>query len=152
MNNFVFRLTSLMAGILFGLGMAISGMTDPNKVIGFLDIAGQWDPSLMFVMGGALAVFMPGYFLLIRKQQKPLNAETFCLARQQTIDKRLVAGATIFGIGWGLAGICPGPAVASLGLGNIQIVFFFAAMMVGLGVTNLLICFKNAREVKTELA
>nr|MCG6288014.1 YeeE/YedE family protein [Vibrio vulnificus] len=70
----------------------------------------------------------------------------------QTIDKRLVAGATIFGIGWGLAGICPGPAVASLGLGNIQIVLFFAAMMVGLGVTNLLICFKNAREVKTELA
>ncbi|EHW0635873.1 YeeE/YedE family protein [Vibrio vulnificus] len=152
MNNFVFRLTSLMAGILFGLGMAISGMTDPNKVIGFLDIAGQWDPSLMFVMGGALAVFMPGYFLLIRKQQKPLNAEVFCLASQQTIDKRLVAGATIFGIGWGLAGICPGPAVASLGLGNIQIVLFFAAMMVGLGVTNLLICFKNAREVKTELA
>ncbi|HAS6347084.1 YeeE/YedE family protein [Vibrio sp. IRLE0018] len=152
MNNFVFRVTSLLAGLLFGLGMAISGMTDPNKVIGFLDVAGDWDPSLMFVMGGALAVFMPGYFLLVKKQQKPLNAEAFCLATKKTIDGRLVSGAAVFGIGWGLAGICPGPAVASLGLGNVQIVLFFAAMMFGLGVTNLLICFKNEREVKTELA
>lgn len=152
MNNLVFRATSLLAGVLFGLGMVISGMTDPNKVIGFLDIAGNWDPSLMFVMGGALAVFMPGYFLLVKKQAKPLNAEKFCLATQKSMDRRLLAGAATFGIGWGLVGICPGPAVASLSLGNLQIVIFFVAMMVGLGLTNWLICFKNAREVKTKLA
>ncbi|KGK19974.1 transporter [Vibrio navarrensis] len=152
MNNFLFRFTSLVAGVLFGLGMAISGMIDPAKVIGFLDVAGQWDPSLMFVMGGALAVFMPGYFFIVRQQNKPVNAPSFCLSTQKRVDARLISGATLFGVGWGLAGICPGPAVASLGLGNPQIWIFFAAMMVGLGTTNLLICIRNEREVKTELA
>ena len=82
MNNVLFRVTSLFAGLLFGLGMVISGMADPAKVVGFLDVAGDWDPSLMFVMGGALMVFMPAYFFLIKPKSKPVNAEKFCVCDQ----------------------------------------------------------------------
>ncbi|KJY83956.1 transporter [Vibrio galatheae] len=152
MNKVIFRLTSLFAGFLFGLGMIISGMADPEKVIGFLDVAGAWDPSLAFVMGGALMVFMPAYFLLIKPKSKPVVAEEFCLAKSNKVDSRLVSGAVIFGLGWGLAGICPGPAMSSLALGNIGVWVFFASMMVGLGVTNLLICMKNSRESQTQTA
>lgn len=152
MNNVLFRFTSLFAGLLFGLGMVISGMADPAKVVGFLDIAGDWDPSLMFVMGGALMVFMPAYFFLIKPKNKPVNAEKFCLATNQSLDSRLISGAAIFGIGWGLAGICPGPALSSLALGNPGVWIFFASMMVGLGTTNLLICVKNNRESQTQTA
>ncbi|EPP21997.1 YeeE/YedE family protein [Vibrio fluvialis] len=152
MNNVLFRLTSLFAGLLFGLGMVISGMADPAKVLGFLDVVGDWDPSLMFVMGGALMVFMPAYFFLIKPKSKPVNAEKFCLATNQSLDSRLISGAAIFGIGWGLAGICPGPALSSLALGNPGVWIFFASMMVGLGTTNLLICVKNNRESQTQTA
>ncbi|MBY8314830.1 YeeE/YedE family protein [Vibrio fluvialis] len=152
MNNVLFRLTSLFAGLLFGLGMVISGMADPAKVVGFLDVTGDWDPSLMFVMGGALMVFMPAYFFLIKPKSKPVNAEKFCLANNQSLDSRLISGAAIFGIGWGLAGICPGPALSSLALGNPGVWIFFASMMVGLGTTNLLICVKNNRESQTQTA
>ncbi|MEH0664788.1 YeeE/YedE family protein [Vibrio scophthalmi] len=152
MNKVVFRLTSLLAGVLFGMGMVVSGMADPNKVLGFLDIAGQWDPSLMFVMGGALMVFMPSYFLLIKPKNKPLAAQTFCLAKSKQIDGRLISGAALFGVGWGLAGVCPGPAMASLGLGNVGVWIFFASMMVGLGATNLMICYKNSRKSQSQLA
>ncbi len=152
MNKLVFRLTSLVAGFLFGLGMIISGMADPAKVIGFLDVAGAWDPSLAFVMGGALMVFMPSYFLIIKPKQKPLVAEEFCLAKSTTIDSRLVSGAAIFGLGWGIAGVCPGPALSSLALGNPGVWIFFASMMVGLGMTNLLIGMKNNRESQTQTA
>jgi uncharacterized membrane protein YedE/YeeE len=152
MNKLVFRLTSLVAGFLFSLGMIISGMADPAKVIGFLDVAGAWDPSLAFVMGGALMVFMPSYFLIIKPKQKPLVAEEFCLAKSKTIDSRLVSGAAIFGLGWGIAGVCPGPALSSLALGNPGVWIFFASMMVGLGMTNLLIGMKNNRESQTQTA
>lgn len=152
MNKVVFRLTSLAAGFLFGMGMIISGMADPNKVIGFLDVAGAWDPSLAFVMGGALMVFMPSYFLLIKPKQKPVVAEEFCMSNHKNVDGRLVAGAVLFGLGWGLAGICPGPAMSSLALGNMGVWIFFASMMVGLGTTNLLICLKNSRESQTQTA
>lgn len=146
MNKLLFRATSLVAGLLFGLGMVVSGMAEPAKVIGFLDVAGTWDPSLMFVMGGALAVFMPAYFLLIKPQAKPVNAEVFCLASNTKIDRRLISGSVIFGLGWGLAGICPGPVVSSLALGNLGAWVFFPAMMVGLGATNLLIFIRNRKE------
>ena len=139
MNNVLFRLVALISGLLFGLGMVISGMADPVKVIGFLDVAGNWDPSLMFVMGGALFVFMPAYFLLIKSKTKPLNAETFCLSTNKKIDTRLLSGAAIFGLGWGIAGICPGPAVSSLGLGNGDVVYFLIAMMIGLGSTHFIL-------------
>ncbi|KGY08872.1 YeeE/YedE family protein [Vibrio sinaloensis] len=152
MNKVIFRLTSLFAGILFGLGMIISGMADPAKVVGFLDVAGQWDPSLAFVMGGALLVFMPAYFFVIKPRTRPVVAGEFCLAKKDKIDKRLVSGAVVFGLGWGLAGICPGPAMSSLALGNMGVWLFFASMMVGLGGTNLLICMKNSRESQTQTA
>lgn len=152
MHNVLFRVTSLVAGLLFGLGMVVSGMADPAKVIGFLDVAGAWDPSLMFVMGGALAVFMPAYFLLIKPKAKPVNAKVFCLANNTKIDPRLISGSVIFGLGWGLVGICPGPIVSSLALGNLGAWVFFPAMMLGLGVTNLLICIKNRKEIQTQTA
>jgi hypothetical protein len=136
MNNVLFRLVALISGVLFGLGMVISGMADPQKVTGFLDIVGLWDPSLMFVMGGALLVFMPAYFLLIKPKSKPVNAEEFCLSTNTTIDKRLVTGAAIFGLGWGIAGVCPGPVVSSLALGNMDVIVFFIAMIAGLGITH----------------
>jgi hypothetical protein len=139
MNNVLFRLVSLISGLLFGLGMTISGMADPVKVIGFLDVAGEWDPSLMFVMGGALLVFMPAYFLLIKSKVKPLNSEEFCLSTNKHIDKKLVSGAVIFGLGWGIAGVCPGPVVSSLALGNSDVIIFFVAMMLGLGSTHFIL-------------
>ncbi|PXA73641.1 YeeE/YedE family protein [Vibrio sp. 11986-1-5] len=134
MNTFLFRFTSLVTGLLFGLGMVISGMADPTKVIGFLDVAGAWDPSLIFVMGGALLVFMPAYFIMIKPKAKPLNASSFSLANNPHLDSRLISGAVIFGLGWGLAGICPGPAVSSLALGNRDVWVFFVAMLTGLFV------------------
>ncbi|WED24409.1 YeeE/YedE family protein [Vibrio sp. JC009] len=146
----MFRLVSLFAGVLFGMGMAISGMVDPVNVIAFLDVAGNWSADLAFVMGGALAVFMPAYLLIIKPRKKPMIAEEFCLANNKKIDFRLIAGAATFGIGWGLVGICPGPAVASLAAGNGGVVLFFATMMVGLGATNLMICIAKNRQVTAE--
>ncbi|WP_154173479.1 YeeE/YedE family protein [Vibrio metoecus] len=152
MHNVLFRVTSLVAGLLFGVGMVVSGMADPAKVIGFLDVTGVWDPRLMFVMGGALAVFMPAYFLLIKPKAKPVNAKVFCLANNTKVDRRLISGSVIFGLGWGLVGICPGPIVSSLALGNLGSWVFFPAMMLGLGLTNLLICIKNRKEIQTQTA
>lgn len=152
MNNLVFRIVSLVAGLLFGIGMVVSGMADPSKVIGFLDVTGDWDPSLAFVMGGALIVFMPSYFLLIKPRHKPVVAETFCVTHSNQIDARLVSGACLFGVGWGLAGICPGPAVSSLALGNMGVWVFFSTMMVGLGITNLVMKSNRQRNRDTQTA
>ncbi|GAD79856.1 YeeE/YedE family protein [Vibrio ezurae] len=127
----MFKIVSLIAGVLFGLGMAVSGMVDPVKVIGFLDVAGNWDPSLAFVMGGALSVFLPVYLLVIKKREKSVLGLSFSLATNNAIDKRLLTGASIFGIGWGLVGVCPGPVISSLGSGNIQAVLFVIAMLAG---------------------
>ncbi|GAD89373.1 hypothetical protein VHA01S_019_00500 [Vibrio halioticoli NBRC 102217] len=127
----MFKIVSLIAGVLFGLGMAVSGMVDPVKVIGFLDVAGNWDPSLAFVMGGALSVFLPVYLLVIKKREKSVLGLSFSLATNNAIDKRLLTGASIFGIGWGLVGICPGPVISSLGSGNIQAVLFVVTMLTG---------------------
>lgn len=128
------KVISLCAGLLFGLGMAISGMVDPHKVIGFLDVAGNWDPSLAFVMGGALLVFVPAYQVLIKPRRKPVAAETFSISINKHIDRKLVSGAALFGLGWGLAGICPGPVVSSLGANNGQAWLFLLAMLTGMWV------------------
>ncbi|CZF81116.1 hypothetical protein GCE9029_02406 [Grimontia celer] len=133
----LFRLIALLSGFLFGLGMMISSMVNPAKVIGFLDVFGQWDPSLAFVMGGALMVFLPGYFLFIRKQPKPTFATSFSVSQNQEIDKKLVSGSLIFGVGWGMAGICPGPAITALGSGSGVIVLFFASMLIGMYLVNI---------------
>ncbi|NVC95698.1 YeeE/YedE family protein [Vibrio natriegens] len=149
MNNTIFRITALVSGVLFGMGMAVSGMIDPAKVVGFLDISGNWDPSLAFVMGGALAVFMPSYFLLIKPRIQSVSGAEMCTPTNTKIDARLLSGAAIFGLGWGLAGICPGPAVASLALGNVSIILFFVAMLAGSMFAKLVI---NAREEKMKTA
>jgi len=124
-------LTSFLIGLLFGLGLIVSQMINPAKVIGFLDVAGNWDPSLAFVMGGALVVTGIGYKLLNRRS-RPLLVVEFLVPDKTTLDTRLIGGAAIFGIGWGLAGLCPGPALAALGSGAQEAVIFCVAMVAGM--------------------
>lgn len=121
---------ALALGVLFGVGLTVSQMVNPAKVIGFLDVTGHWDPSLAFVMGGALLVTLPA-FALARRRSAPLLATNFAIPSRRDIDGRLLGGAVLFGVGWGLAGFCPGPALASLGLGNTATYPFVAAMIAG---------------------
>lgn len=121
---------ALLAGTLFGLGLAISQMMDPARVIGFLDVTGQWDPTLALVMGGALAVAVPGFWLVL-KQPHPLLSDHFSLPTKRDLDPALVGGAALFGLGWGLAGFCPGPAIAALSVGSGPVVTFVLAMIAG---------------------
>lgn len=123
-------LIALLCGVIFGLGLSLSQMINPNKVIGFLDIAGNWDPSLMLVMVGALAVAMP-LFRWVLKRPQPLLDEVFHVTKKTQIDKSLLSGAAVFGIGWGMSGYCPGPAVASLGLGNMEALVMVVSIYVG---------------------
>ncbi|WP_017932402.1 YeeE/YedE family protein [Robiginitomaculum antarcticum] len=120
--------SALIAGLLFGAGLTISAMVNPAKVIAFLDIFGNWDPSLAFVMGGALLVTIPGYFVL-RKKEKPLLEEQFFWPEATQVDRKLIIGATLFGMGWGLSGLCPGPAIASVGAFEINSLIFLGAML-----------------------
>lgn len=122
---------SLLAGLLFGAGLALGGMTDPGKVAAFLDVAGQWDPSLGFVMGSALLITFP-VFAWVRRNAKPLLAERFQLPTKRDLDPQLLVGAALFGIGWGIAGLCPGPAIANLAAGSPQILLFVVAMVGGM--------------------
>ena len=129
-----FKLTAMIAlaaGTLFGVGLALSGMTDPIKVIGFLDISGIWQPTLAFVMGAALLVSGP-VFALCRRRGRPLLASKFHLPVQNDIDGRLMLGSAIFGIGWGVAGFCPGPAIALLMVGSPLLWLFCGAMIAGM--------------------
>jgi hypothetical protein len=122
---------SLVCGLIFGIGLLVSGMVQPAKVLGFLDIFGAWDPSLLVVMGAALLVALPG-LALARRQKSPLLADAADRPTRTDIDRPLMAGSAIFGIGWGLAGLCPGPAVVNLAAATPQIVVFVAAMLVGM--------------------
>ena len=122
---------SLLAGALMGLGLAISGMINPAKVLGFLDLAGHWDPTLLVVMASALGTTMAGY-RLVRRRPAPLFAAGFSLPTRQDIDAPLLAGAALFGAGWGLAGFCPGPAIAALTSLRAEPFVFVAAMAVGM--------------------
>lgn len=124
-------LLALLSGTMFGVGLALSGMMDPSRVRGFLDIFGAWDPTLAFVMGGALSV-MALAWALQRRMLKPMAAERFELPGTRQIDVRLVGGAALFGIGWGLGGLCPGPALASLSLHPLPAAVFVAAMVLGM--------------------
>ncbi|MFG6429036.1 DUF6691 family protein [Roseateles sp. LYH14W] len=130
-------LTSLLAGLVFGLGLILSGMADPAKVLGFLDLAGPWDPSLALVMVGAIAVGLIA-FALVKRRDTTLLGLAFKLPTASHIDGRLVGGSLMFGAGWGLAGFCPGPALVALGMGEIKAVVFVAAMLAGMGVFELL--------------
>ena len=126
-------LAAFAAGLVFGIGLIVSGMTDPAKVIGFLDIAGNWDPSLAFVMAGAIAV---GFFAFAfaRPRTKAFLGEAMRLPQRRDIDLRLVVGSVIFGIGWGLAGFCPGPALVTSAAGQTKAALFVLAMLVGMAI------------------
>ncbi len=131
------NISAMIAGLLFGLGLILSGMSNPDKVIGFLDIAGQWDPSLMLVMVGAISV---SYFAFkhAKKRTRSYLNETIQLPISQQIDKPLLFGAVLFGVGWGLLGICPGPALAILTVGGYKILLFILAMLMGMELHRLL--------------
>lgn len=121
---------SFIAGLLFAVGLIVSGMSNPSKVLNFLDVAGNWDPTLAFVMAGALLVTFPAFHFVL-KRSAPLLSDRFYLPTRQQIDAPLVSGATIFGVGWGLAGLCPGPALTALGSGATSAFVFVAAMTAG---------------------
>ena len=123
-------LAALLCGLVFGAGLAISGMADPARVLGFLDVAGAWDPTLAFVMGGAVAVSALGY-AVSRRRARPWLAAAFAIPTRRDVDASLVAGATLFGVGWGLVGLCPGPALADLARSSAPVWSFVAAMVAG---------------------
>lgn len=125
-------LSALLAGLLFGWGLALSRMIDPSVVIGFLDVTGEWDPRLLFVMGGALLITFIGFPLIKQRYTRPLCDDQFHEPLQQQVDRRLLGGAVLFGVGWGLGGVCPGPAVTALAMGVIPAVVFFIAMLAGM--------------------
>ena len=125
----------LLSGLVFGLGLCISQMVNPVKVLGFLDIAGKWDPSLAFVMIGALLVATPGFFFVL-KRHAPMFANNFPTLNESGIDSRLIIGGLVFGCGWGLVGLCPGPAIASIAYGLPSSLIFVAAMVAGVSLAN----------------
>ena len=126
-------LVALISGVLFGAGLALSGMADPSRVRAFLDVAGDWDPTLAFVMGGAL-IPMALAWRVKRRLDRPMAAPAFDVPDTRRLDARLVTGSALFGIGWGIAGLCPGPAIAGLALNPAQAALFVAAMLGGVGL------------------
>ncbi len=139
------RFSEFLVGLLFGLGLILSGMTDPGKVIGFLDLAGNWDPSLALVMGGAIAV---GFFAFALAKKRTLSflGGAMRLPSSHQIDRKLVVGAVLFGAGWGLAGFCPGPALVSLASGQTKAAVFVLFMLAGMLVFELLERLSKARQ------
>lgn len=127
---------SLIAGLVFGIGIMVSGMASPAKVLNFFDVAGTWDPSLMFVMGGALITTLVGYQLVFKKN-RPISDQSFHLPTKSDIDFRLVGGSAIFGIGWGIAGFCPGGAIPAIGTGRAEVLVFAGALIAGILITRL---------------
>lgn len=126
-------ISALLVGLIFGIGLILGGMTNPAKVLGFLDLAGQWDPSLAFVMGGAIAVGLVA-FRIAGGRPTSLLGEPMRLPKGTDIDQRLIIGSLVFGAGWGLAGFCPGPALVAFGSGSLKATVFVAAMLVGMGL------------------
>jgi len=123
---------ALISGLVFGLGLILSGMANPAKVLAFLDLAGRWDPSLALVMAGAIAVALPAFAWAKRRKTSMLGT-ALSLPTSTTIDARLVGGGLLFGVGWGLAGFCPGPALVALGMGEAKALLFVVAMLAGMG-------------------
>ncbi|UXH77398.1 YeeE/YedE family protein [Roseateles amylovorans] len=126
-------LAAFLAGLVFGLGLLVAGMADPAKVLAFLDVFGRWDPSLMLVMGGAIAVAMPA-FAWSKRRRAPVLDAAFHLPTSRRIDRPLVIGSLLFGIGWGLVGLCPGPALVLLGSGQLKAALFVTAMVAGMAL------------------
>lgn len=140
---------ALLTGVLFAAGLALGGMTQPSKVVGFLDFFGDWDPSLMFVMGGAVLTYAPIYHLVTRRRRAPVFAERFGIPTRTELDVRLLGGAALFGMGWGLGGFCPGPAIASLGSGTGSAVIFVVAMVSGMKLFDSLDALAKRRRANT---
>jgi uncharacterized membrane protein YedE/YeeE len=131
-------LATYCIGLIFGLGIMLSGMANPAKVINFFDVFGTWDPSLMFVMGGAVVTTFIGYRLVLARKE-PLFEARFKLPTSTNIDLRLVGGAAVFGIGWGIAGFCPGGAIPAIGTGRLEVLVFMAGLIVGLIATRMVL-------------
>ncbi len=126
------NIAAFICGILFSIGLGISGMTQPQKVIGFLDVLGEWDPSLVFVMGGAVISYLLLQLMIQRRFSKPMLGKTFQIPSRKDLDRSLIFGALLFGMGWGLGGYCPGPAITTLGSGSLNAVLFMVAMAMGM--------------------
>lgn len=141
-------LMAFIVGLVFGIGLIVSGMTDPSKVLGFLDLAGNWDPSLAFVMGGAILVGLVA-FRVAGKRERSLLGEPMRLPSATRIDRRLVLGSLAFGAGWGLAGYCPGPALASLASGGLKPLIFTLAMLAGMSLFELVEWARASRSTRT---
>jgi len=129
--------TAAIAGVVFALGLMLSDMTSPGRIAAFLDLGGAWDPTLMFVMAGAIAVYAP-FAWLARKRSRPLFARRFHWPEETAIDLPLVGGALVFGVGWGLSGLCPGPALVAAGTGRVETLVFVGAMITGIVAMRLL--------------
>lgn len=128
------QLLALVSGLVFGTGLIVSGMANPAKVLNFLDLFGTWDPSLAFVMGGAIAVTAPGYALLFRNRQTPFFGSAFRVPTRNDLEPKLLTGAAVFGIGWGLGGFCPGPALTALPIAASGTLIFVPFMLAGMWI------------------
>ena len=132
------NLVTVFTGLIFGIGLIMSGMTNPAKVQNFLDLFGSWDPSLALVMGGAILITMPGFWL-VQKRQTPFFEDSFLIPQKTNLDFYLLTGSAIFGIGWGLGGFCPGPVVVSISNGSTGTILFVITMLIGMVLAKLLI-------------
>ena len=132
------NLVTVFTGLIFGIGLIMSGMTNPAKVQNFLDLFGTWDPSLALVMGGAILITMPGFWL-VQKRQTPFFEDSFLIPQKTNLDFYLLTGSAIFGIGWGLGGFCPGPVIVSISNGSTGTILFVITMLVGMVLAKLLI-------------
>jgi uncharacterized membrane protein YedE/YeeE len=139
-------ISTYLIGLVFGVGISISGMANPAKVLNFFDVAGTWDPSLAFVMGGALVVTFIGYRIVL-KRPAPLLHDAFQLPTRRDLDMPLIGGSALFGIGWGIAGFCPGGALPALGTGRFEVLAFVAALVIGIFAANAVRTIRRPREV-----
>lgn len=143
------QLGGLIAGIVFGAGLVISSMIDPSKVLAFLDVTGNWDPSLVLVLGAAVTVNFIGYRLVLRRSE-PIFGDTFALPSRTDLDARLIGGSALFGIGWGLAGYCPGPALVALGSVSLEAIVFCAALFAGFVAVDLVDNFRASQSTAAD--
>ncbi|WP_340302335.1 YeeE/YedE family protein [Roseobacter sp. HKCCD7870] len=144
-------ISTYIIGLIFGLGISLSGMSNPAKVINFFDVAGSWDPSLAFVMGGALLVTFIGYRLVLPRPSGPIFEGKFSLPTATKLDARLLGGSALFGVGWGIAGFCPGGALPAIGTGRLDVLAFVAAMLVGIFVARAIIAARQNAELNSNV-
>lgn len=145
MKHFIQNIIAINLGMLFSAGLIISGMTRPQNIINFLDITGHWSPTLLLVMFGAIGIYMPAYYFFIKKQQAPVFEKQFFIPTNTHLDKKLIFGSTLFGVGWGLSGLCPGPAVSSL-LANSQAWIYVFSLILGMFLAKFINTINNKKQ------